>query len=142
MNIIIEGTDGCGKTTTIEALKKIFPKATFSDRDHDTICKYMLKDVPMETRIDAYHTFLQNNDVKVIFLINNDAKELIRRVKTRDKPISDFDLDAPLYNEMYRETFKVMEQNNMTEGKMFMVDVTGLSLADQINKVKETIETF
>lgn len=47
MNIIIEGTDGCGKTTTIEALKTMFPKATFSDRNHDTICKYMLKDIPM-----------------------------------------------------------------------------------------------
>lgn len=141
MHIIIEGTDGCGKTTTIEALKKIFPKVDFSDRSI-VICNYMLKDVPMEKRIDAYHTYLQNGDDKVIFLINNDAEELIRRVKTRDKPISDFDLDAPLYNEMYRETFKVMEQNNMTEGKMFMVDVTGLSLDDQINKVKETIETF
>ena len=73
MNIIIEGTDGCGKTTTIEALKKIFPKAPFADRNL-VICKYMLKDVPMETRVDAYHTFLQNNDVKVIFLINNDAE--------------------------------------------------------------------
>ena len=53
MNIIIEGTDGCGKTTTIEALKTMFPKANFSDRNHDTICKYMLKDVDMKTRIDA-----------------------------------------------------------------------------------------
>jgi thymidylate kinase len=142
MNIIIEGTDGCGKTTTIEALKTMFPKATFSDRNHDTICKYMLKDVPMETRVDAYHKFLKDNDVKVMFLINNDGEELLRRIKTRDKPISDFDLDAPLYNDMYRETFEVMNRSDKTEGKLFMVDVTGLSMADQINKVKETIEQF
>ncbi len=142
MNIIIEGTDGCGKTTTIEALKTMFPKVNFSDRNHDTICKYMLKDVDMKTRIDAYCDFLKTNDAKVVFLINNDGEELLRRIKTRDKPISDFDLEAPLYNTLYRDTFVTMDVNDMTEGKLFMVDVTGLSMADQINKVKETIERF
>ena len=142
MNIIIEGTDGCGKTTTIEALKTMFPKATFSDRNHDTICKYMLKDVDMKTRIDAYQAFLKTNDVKVVFLINNDGEELLRRIKTRNKPISDFDLEAPLYNTLYRDTFVTMDVNDMTEGKLFMVDVTGLNMEEQVAKVKEVIETF
>ena len=142
MRVIIEGTDGCGKTTTIESLKKIFPKIDFSDRDHGTICKYMLKDVDMDTRIKAYNAFLKANDVKVMFLINNDGKELLRRIKTRNKPISDFDLEAPFYNTMYRDTYVTMNVNHLTEGKMFMVDVTGLNMEEQVTKVKEVIETF
>ena len=102
----------------------------------------MLKDVDMKTRIDAYQAFLKANDVKVVFLINNDGEELLRRIKTRNKPISDFDLEAPLYNTLYRDTYVIMKVNNMTEGKLFMVDVTGLSLSEQIDKVKKTIETF
>lgn len=134
--IILEGTDAVGKTSTIEGLKKY--NIICEDRSKDIISKYMLFDYTLEFRANKYYEYLKNTDCKIIFLINNDKKELLRRVYSREK-ISDYDLDTNKYNELYKETYEYMKNNNMLENKLFLVDVTGLSLEEQINKVKEVI---
>ncbi len=136
INVILEGTDGVGKTTTINELKK--ENIICQDRSKDIISKYMMFDVDMKFRAKKYHEFLKNNNCIVIFLINNDKKELMRRIHSRSK-ISEFDLQAYEYNILYRDTYLYMEQNNMLENKLFMVDCTKLLLNDQIEKVKKII---
>lgn len=135
--IILEGTDAVGKTSTIEELKKY--NIICEDRSKDIISKYMLFDYTLEFRANKYHEYLKNTDCIIIFLINNDKEELLRRVYSREK-ISEFDLDTNKYNELYKETYNYMKKNNMLENKLFLVDVTNLTLEEQVNKVKDVIE--
>ena len=135
--IIIEGTDAVGKTSTINELKKF--NIICEDRSKDLISKYMLFDYTMEFRANKYYEFLKNNKCVIIFLINNDDEELLRRVKSREI-IGDYDLDAPLYNKLYLDTYLYMKEHNMLENKLFLVDVTNLDLESQVNRVKEVIE--
>lgn len=135
--IILEGTDAVGKTSTINELKK--DNIICEDRSRDIISRYMLFDYSTEYRSKIYHEFLKKTDCLVIFLINNDKEELKRRVLSRKK-ISKFDLQASLYNELYKETFYYMKEHNMLENKLFLVDVTNLSLEEQVAKVKKVIQ--
>lgn len=134
--IILEGTDGVGKTTTIEKLKE--QGIICKDRSRDIISKNMLFDVPMETRVKVYDDYLRNSNDIVIFLINNDKEELMNRIYSRDV-ISDFDLQAYEYNQLYVDTYKYMEAHNMLHEKLFLVDCTNLTLDEQVEKVKEVI---
>ena len=136
MKIIIEGTDGVGKSTTIEKLKEY--NIICQDRSSDVISKYMMFDIDMETRVRKYFEYLKNNDCLILILINNDKEELMRRIYSRDK-ISDFDLYAYEYNLLYKETYEYMREKNMLLNKLFMIDVTNLSLEEQVNEVKKMI---
>lgn len=140
MNVIIEGTDGIGKTETIKILTAT-TSHTYQDRNRDVISANMLFDITMEDRINAYCEFIANNDVFIVFLVNNDGDELMRRIKSRGKDISEFDLDAPKYNDLYRETFNQMASRGLLHGKMAMVDVTGMTLDEQVFAVKHLIDT-
>ena len=95
--IIIEGTDAVGKTSTINELKQ--ENIICSDRSKDMISKYMLFDYTTEFRAQKYYEYLKNTNNTIIFLINNDEKELRRRVLSREK-IGEFDLQAGLYNNL------------------------------------------
>lgn len=136
MMIIIEGTDAVGKTSTIKELEK--SNIFCNDRNKDIFSKYMLLDYSVEYRSEKYYEFLSQNDCLVIFLINNDSDELLRRVKLRDV-VDEFDLQAPLYNQLYKNTFDYMNEHNMLLNKLFLVDVTGLPKTFQVDKVKEVI---
>ena len=134
--IILEGTDAVGKTSTIRELKK--ENIICEDRSKEMISKYMLAEYDIAFRAKKYQEYLKKQECFIIFLTNSDKEELLRRVHQRTK-ISDFDLQAPEYNQMYQDTFDYMEENNMREGKLFLVDVTGLSLEEQVQKVKQKI---
>ena len=136
MKIIIEGTDGVGKTTTIEKLKEC--GIIIQDRSRDVISKYMLFNIDMKTRANKYFEYLKNNECLILFLINNDKEELMRRIYSRKK-ISDFDLHAYEYNLLYRETYEYMKINNLLLDKLFIIDVTNLSLEEQVEKTKKFI---
>lgn len=135
--IILEGTDAVGKTSTINELKKY--NIFCEDRSKDIISKYMLFDYSMEFRAKKYNEYLKNTDCIIIFLINNDKEELLKRVHQREK-ISDYDLEADKYNTLYLDTYNYMKEHDMLENKLFLVDVTNLNLKEQVNKVKEVIE--
>ena len=134
--IILEGTDAVGKTSTINELKKF--NIICEDRSKDVISKYMLFDYSTEYRAKIYHEYLENNDCLIIFLINNDEDELLRRVLSREI-IGEYDLEAFEYNKLYQDTFDYMKKHDMLENKLFLVDVTNLTLEEQVNKVKEVI---
>lgn len=134
--IILEGTDAVGKTSTINELKK--DNIICLDRSKDVFSKYMLFDYSVEYRANKYYDFLKVNDCMVIFLVNNDKEELLRRVLSRNI-IGEYDLQAYEFNQLYQETYNYMKDNNMLENKLFLVDVTNLTLDEQVKKVKKLI---
>lgn len=135
-NIILEGTDGVGKTVTVKKLKE--QGIDCKDRSQDIISKYMLFTVSLEERVKIYEAYLKNGDDIVIFLVNNDRDELMRRICSRDV-ISEFDLEAVEYNQLYLDTYYYMEENDKLYGKLFLVDCTNLTLEEQVEKVKKVI---
>ena len=142
ITVIIEGTDGVGKSTVIKSLEQYFGNHTitehkqtdenpvklefeFLDRETTTISASMLFTVRMKDRIERIKKYLDNNrDTFVLFLVNEDANELLRRIETRDKPVSDFDREAPAYNLLYMSTFREMKCHNMVNHQIAMIDVT------------------
>lgn len=136
-NIILEGTDGVGKTATIKRLA--LDGIVCKDRSKDIISKNMLFDVSMEKRVKIYDEYLKSSNDIVIFLINNDEDELMKRIYSREV-ISDFDLEAFKYNQLYVDTYKYMEVHNMLYGKLFLIDCTHLTLDEQVESVKKVLE--
>lgn len=134
--IVIEGSDAVGKTSTIKSLREA--GIICKDRSKDIISKYMLFDYRTEFRANKYYDYLKSTDDVVIFLINNDEEELRRRVLSRDT-ISEFDMDAGKYNELYKETFYYMQEHDMLANKLFLLDVTGMTLDEQIKYVRDFI---
>ena len=137
MKIIIEGTDGVGKSTTIKRLAK--NNIICQDRSRNVISKYMIFDISMENRTKKYFEYLKNNNCLIIFLINNDKNELMRRIYSRNE-INDFDMQAYEYNLLYKETYEYMKKHNMLLKKLYMIDVTNLNIEEQTNKVKKLIK--
>lgn len=134
-NTILEGTDGVGKSSTIEALIK--EGIICKDRGK-IFSRNMLFEIPMEERCKKYQEYLKNHNDKVIFLVNNSKKELEERIYKRDV-ISEYDTEAFKYNKLYLDTYNYMINKNMDEGKLFCVDCTGLDLNKQVAEVKSLI---
>lgn len=133
---IIEGTDGVGKTATIE---KLLTKGIIcQDRCMDVISKNMLFNIDIAKRAKEYQKYLKKIDKKIIFLVNNSKEELESRINKR-KVLSEYDEEAFKYNQLYVDTYKYMEKRNMTENKLYLVDCTGLTLEEQVSKVEEII---
>lgn len=135
--IIIEGADGVGKSITVEHLKKY--NIDSQDRNKDVFSKYMMFDVSMKERTKVYEDYLINHEDIVIFIINNNEKELLDRIYKRSI-IDKFDLDAPKYNKLYLDTYNYMFKNNMLHDKLFLADCTNKSIDEQVSIVKEIID--
>lgn len=133
---IIEGTDGVGKSVTIE---KLIKKGIIAqDRCMEVISKNMVFNISMKERTTQYQEYLKSHQKKVIFLINNNENELNRRIAKR-QVISGYDKDAVKYNKLYVDTYNYMEKNNMLENKLFLIDCTNLTIEEQVNKVEDII---
>ena len=132
--VILEGTDAVGKTSVIKLLKEYKLK----DRDKN-ICKLFDFNISLLERVIKLKKYLDNNNNHVIILINNDRNELEKRVSLREN-IDDYDRYTYLYNLLYLETFIYMEENNMLNGKLFMIDCTNISLEEETAKVKEIVD--
>ena len=130
---ILEGTDAVGKTSVINNLKEY----NLKDRDY-YISNLMNFDISLNTRVNKLHEYLKSINDYVIFLINNDSKELERRVLLRSV-IDEYDKLSYLYNILYLETYLYMEHFNLLEDKLYMIDCTNLSVKEESEKVKELI---
>ncbi len=135
-NIILEGTDGVGKTETIKRLLK--EGIICQDREMEVISKNMLFEIPMEERAKKYNEYLKNSDKYVIFLINKDKDELERRINSRDR-LSEFDLEAFKYNKLYEDTYLYMKDKNLLNNKLHLIDCTGLKIDEQVKVIKDYI---
>lgn len=132
--VILEGTDGVGKTSTIKALKDF----DLQDRDK-FISKYMDFNISLEKRAKLYYDYLKNRHDIVIFLINNDKEELERRVYSREV-IDEYDCLTYLYNLLYLETYLYMENKEMLNNKLFLINTTNMTIEDMALAVKKIIE--
>ena len=131
--IILEGTDAVGKTSVINNLKGF----NFKDRDIN-ISNLMNFDITLKDRANRLNDYLKSINDHVIFLINNDNKELEKRVYSR-KVIDEYDKLTYLYNLIYLETYTYMEYNSLLEDKLCVLDCTNLSVEEEEKKVKELI---
>lgn len=129
--IILEGTDAVGKTSVIKNLSDY----ELLDRDKN-ICSLMEFGISLYDRVAKLRKYLDESKTKVIFLVNNDKKELERRVNARNN-FDEYDKYAYLYNLLYLETYLYMEKNDLLNGQLFMIDCTGLTIAEETWKVKE-----
>ena len=134
--IILEGTDAVGKTTTIELLKEY----DIQDRDK-YISQYMDIDISLQSRAKLYYDYINKHDNVILFLVNMDRGELERRVSLRNN-IDKYDRFTYLYNILYLETYLYMEANNMLCNKLYLVDVTGLTIKKQTSKIKTIIDNL
>lgn len=133
---IIEGTDGVGKSVTIE---KLIEKGIIcQDRCMDVISRNMLFNIAMDKRANIYQKYLKNIHKKIIFLINNSKEELESRINKREV-LSQYDKEAYMYNQLYLDTYNYMKDKEMTENKLYLVDCTGLTLEEQVSKVEGII---
>lgn len=122
--IILEGTDAVGKSTAAKRLERA--GITALDRSRDVISKYMLFDVDMPTRVKKYADYFEENDDLVIFMVNFDGEEIMRRVYSRER-VSEFDKRANEYNALYYSTYLYMKERNIASDKLALADCTGLS---------------
>lgn len=136
-NIILEGTDGVGKSYTSEQLLKY--GIITQDREMDTFSNNMVFEISLEDRAKLYNEYLKKNNNIVIFMVNNDEKELEKRVLSR-KNISEFDMECVKYNNLYLKTYNYMKDKKLTENKLLIFDTTNLSKREQIKKIIELIE--
>lgn len=137
-DIYLEGTDGVGKTTILEELKK--EGIVCHDRHRDVISRYMLFDISMEVRARKYAELLQRQNLLVLFLINRDREELERRILRRHRAGDKFDSKAYEYNQLYLETFEYMKTHYDTGNSLIMVDLTGQTISESVRAVRDVIE--
>lgn len=137
-DVIIEGTDGVGKSTTIKKLLK--DGIICQDRCEDVISKNMMFDISMDKRASEIYKnyFERNKDTIIVFLINSDKSEINRRINQREK-ISKFDIDAFEYGVLYKETYEYIMKKYDTKNRFIMIDCTGLSIDEQYEKIKKRL---
>ena len=100
---------------------------TCLDRNKETISKNMLFSIPMEKRADVFENYFRNSNDIVIFLVNNNEDEMMRRVLSRDT-VDSYDLETNKYNKLYVETYNYMKERDLLHKKLYLVDCTDLSL--------------
>ena len=132
--IILEGTDGVGKTSTIELLKEY--KLVNGDK---YISRYIDVDISLQSRAKLYYDYIKSSNNVIFFLVNMDRKELERRISLRNK-VDKKDKYIYLHNLLYLETYIYMEKNDMLVNKLYLVDVTGLTINKQTSKIKKMID--
>src|SRR5574344_1821130 len=101
----------------------------------------MFFEISDEVRRNEYQKQLKSNDI-IIFLVNNDKKEIWRRIRTRGKVIDKFDREANKYNILYNHCYRYMKKNHILESKINLADLTYLSVEESFNKVKNIIMTY
>ena len=124
--IILEGTDAIGKTSVVNSLKNY----ELLDREKN-ISKIMDFNLSLVKRVKKLQRYIESTENYIIFLVNDDKRELEKRINQRKK-IDKYDKYTYLYNLLYLETYLYMEQNNLLNKKLFMIDCTGLSLEEEI----------
>ena len=134
--IILEGTDAVGKTSVINNLENY----KLIDRDKN-ICRLINFNISLIDRVKKLNEYLKRTHNHVIFLINNDQKELERRINLREV-VDEFDRYTYLYNLLYLETYLYMKKNNLLNNQLFMVDCTGLNVSKETQEVKKLINNI
>ena len=134
--IVIEGTDGVGKTTVVQKLREL--GFTCLDREKTTISPCMVPEVPVQERAMIWCDYLKEhpND-SLIILTMKDQGALIRRIRNRGGIIDDYDRKAPMYDGLYRKTYRYLRNGRWPA--ISRIDLINVYDSESVEKLAHTI---
>lgn len=132
-NLVIEGTDGVGKTTVAKALA--MRGWLCEDRCVSVITKNMKPEISEDVRLNAVSSYLENNRMKkILFLHLSDENELLRRIYSRGE-VTEYDRQAVIFQRLYIETYmKLKDYTNL-----YLVDCSNKSISQMIEEIEKFI---
>ena len=150
IRVVAEGADGVGKTTVARKLREFGLDCL--DREKTMISPCMFPEVPVKKRAEIWNNYLSEhpNDTLAILTVNNQDK-LMQRIHDRGDTVDEYDCKAPMYNDLYRETYDYLK-NNCTHFSTFdriilidadslNVDETALAICNSIPNQKILVAT-
>ena len=120
--IIIEGTDGIGKTTLARNLQNFGLHCL--DREKEHISAIMFPENSDAIRLQTCQQYLLNhpNDF-LIFLTTSRPEELQARIQKRGNSYDKFDQEAAMYNALYDKTAQQIEATKSFDKQFAKIDV-------------------
>ncbi|MBR0423998.1 hypothetical protein IJI79_00625 [Candidatus Saccharibacteria bacterium] len=121
--IIIEGTDGVGKTTIVRKLRSLGVNCL--DREKTTISACITPEKLPVVRAHIWNEYLCAHPSDAIAVLTlSDKDELERRIRSRGGAIDSYDQKASMYDELYLETVVCATKGQLSRGriKLFKVD--------------------
>lgn len=134
-NLVVEGSDGVGKSTLVANLAQL--GILCQDRAVKEITKMMKPHIDEQQRVLTVSKYLEDNsNCKVVFLYMSNESELYKRIYSR-KIISEYDKNTIIFQRLYVDTYLKLSQiyNNI-----YLVDCFGKTQADMVNDVLRVIK--
>lgn len=134
-NLVVEGSDGVGKSTLVANLAQL--GILCQDRAVKEITKMMKPHIDEQQRVLTVSRYLEDNsNCKVVFLYMSNESELYKRIYSR-KIISEYDKNTIIFQRLYVDTYLKLSQiyNNI-----YLVDCFGKTQADMVNDVLRIIK--
>lgn len=134
-NLVVEGSDGVGKSTLVANLAQL--GILCQDRAVKEITKMMKPHIDEQQRVLTVSRYLEDNsNCKVVFLYMSNESELYKRIYSR-KIISEYDKNTIIFQRLYVDTYLKLSQiyNNI-----YLVDCFGKTQADMVNDVLRVIK--
>lgn len=105
-DIVIEGSDGVGKTTLVKALAR--NGVLTQDRAVEEVTRSMKTYLSKKERIQRVETYLRNNpSKKLVFLYLSNENVLYNRVFSREV-VDEFDKEAIISQRLYIDTYNTL----------------------------------
>lgn len=123
--IIIEGTDGVGKTTIARKLRDL--GISCLDREKTTISACVTPEkLPIE-RACIWNEYLRIHPSDAIAVLTlSDKDELERRIQNRGGAIDSYDQNASMYDELYLETVACAIRSKQNHGRIKLFEIDNL----------------
>ncbi len=128
-NIVIEGSDGVGKTTLVKELAK--NGLLTQDRAVEEVTRSMKTYRSRKERIQRVETYLRNNpSKKLVFLYLSNEDVLYNRVFSREV-VDEFDKESIISQRLYIDTYNALRNYP----NLFLVDCLDKAPEEIANKV-------
>lgn len=132
-NIVIEGTDGVGKSTLVKNLAN--RGYLTQDRAVEEVTKRMKEEISEESRLESVKKYLETDkNRKLVFLYLSSEKELESRINSREN-ISEYDKKAVVFQRLYQGTYNKLSYFN----NLYIIDCLGKSPEDMVKEIEKLI---
>lgn len=132
--VIIEGTDGIGKTTAAKHLQELGINCL--DREKNTISAIMLPSNSDEVRgqVCRQYLFDHPNDF-LVFLTTRKTEEILERLERRGGFCDEFDRKAVMYNDLYIKTAQQIDLAETCKHQFAEIDITDCDEHSVVSKI-------
>lgn len=128
-NLVIEGSDGVGKSTLVANLAQ--RGILCQDRAVNEITKKMKPEIGTLERVLSVEQFLtQDLQRKLVFIYMSDEKELEARIQKRGM-VSKYDKQALRFQQLYLDTYRRFENYP----NIYLIDCLNKSRDDMVNEI-------